>query len=78
MEAYSMALQAYNEKIKDEWERTRKIAFYAVAPYLAKEYKDIEKFMPFKWDTEKQPEEKDITQPDRERFNELTTLLNLN
>ena len=77
MEAYSMALQAYNEKIKDEWERTRKIAFYAVVPYL-KNDPTIEQFMPFKWDAEKQPEEKDITQPNRERFNELTTLLNLN
>lgn len=50
------AVQGFNEaeenRMKDEWERARLVAYYAVSPYL-KDGKTMERVIPLPWDAER-------------------------
>lgn len=50
LEAFKLASEGYYERNKDEWERTRIIAYNSIAPHL-KNNTPIKQFMPFEWDT---------------------------
>ena len=49
VEAYHLAAEGHFEKSKEEWERTRTLAYYSIAPNL-KRGTTLTSFMPFIWD----------------------------
>jgi len=77
LEAVGLAWEGYSKSMRESWEQTRIMTYYLAAPYF-KEEQTMKQFMPLDWDGEKQPEKKDTKQPDKERFNELIIILNLN
>ena len=52
MEAFQLASEGHYEKSKDDWERTRIIAYNSITPHLKKSI-PISEFMPFDWDVRK-------------------------
>ena len=65
---YYLALEGYNERIKREWEQTRIIAYYSIAPHL-KQKKSVHSILPFEWDNDKPKKA-----PTKEDFDRLKKL----
>lgn len=78
MEALCLAWQGHEKESRDRWEQTRIIAYNIAFPYL-KGKPGIQQFMPLGWDSEsKETKWADDKASSRERFDEITTKLNLN
>lgn len=78
MTALGLAWEGHERESRDKWEQTRIIAYNSALPYL-KDDPTMEQFMPLEWDSEvKETKQSDDKVSGRERFNELTSILNLN
>ncbi|GAH03967.1 unnamed protein product, partial [marine sediment metagenome] len=81
-EAIGLAWEAYQKSCRESWEQTRIIAFNVASPYLEGKPSKQE-FMPLEWDSESKEiepgkESESKKAEGKERFDEITTELNLN
>ena len=65
------AMEGFERKAKDAWERARLIAGAALGPHM-KRGASVKDYLPMPWDNEQKPKQQDLTRAEQKaRFDEL-------
>jgi len=73
MEEFDKLAEARGEQYRDEWERTRIIAYYSASGFS--KMPTIKKFMPFSWDNKVDEANKPKIKPSKDRMNAIINII---